>query len=68
MMYFRCVRVFFKMGWSRNCDSPSGGSHDAASTIHSHSTAAPPFWRVMVHPKVVSKLVGQSDCSTQGVV
>lgn len=50
------------------CDSPGGGSHDAASAIHRHPAAATPFRRVVVHSKVVSELVGQRDCSAQGVV
>lgn len=49
-------------------DSPRGGSHDAASAVHRHPAAATPLRGVVVHPEVVSELVGQSDRGTQWVV
>lgn len=52
----------------RSSDLPRRGSHDAASPIHGHPAATPPLWGVVVHPKVVSEFVGQSDRGPYGVV
>lgn len=50
------------------CDSPGGRSHDAAPSVYSHPAAASPLWSVVVHPEVVTELMGQCDGGTKWVV
>lgn len=47
---------------------PGGGGHDAAATVHCHPAATASLRSVMVHPKIVSELVGQSDGCTERVI
>jgi len=49
-------------------NSPGRRGHDAASPVHGHPAAAPPLRRVVVHPEVVSQLVGQGHGGAQGVL
>ncbi len=48
--------------------SPGGGGHDTPATVHGGSAAAAALRRVVVHAKVVSKLMGQSNRSTERVI
>lgn len=49
-------------------DSPRGGGHDAASAVRRGPAAAAPLRRVVVHPEIVSELVGEGDGGAQRVV
>lgn len=47
---------------------PSGGGHDAASTIDGHPAATAALWGVVVHAKIVSQFVCQSHGCAQRVL
>lgn len=53
---------------SPQTDSPSWRSHDAAPSVRCHPAPTSPLWCVMVHSKVVSQLMSQSNCSSKGVI